>query len=138
MTLLLQVCPIQPHSCCYHCHFQGCPKNQALSPIAQGHILHHHNTIPSWNWCNTIFPLPKQQGHKTPSPNSPAHAKPLSLRWQNLPLRARLSTLDKGNSLAVLDQESGQLLKHRQLQRDSCYKEVWDPSYSNELGHLCQ
>jgi hypothetical protein len=27
-------------------------------------------------------------------------------------LCARLSTLNKGNSLAVLDQESGQLLKH--------------------------
>jgi hypothetical protein len=30
-------------------------------------------------------------------------------------LCARLSTLNKGNSLAVLDQESGQLLEHCQL-----------------------
>ncbi len=42
------------------------------------------------------------------------------------------------NSLAVLDQESGQLLEHCQLQRDPHYKEVWDCSNSNELGRLCQ
>ncbi len=53
-------------------------------------------------------------------------------------LYARLSTLDKGNSLAVLDQESGQLLKHCQLRKNPCYKEVWDRSYLNELGCLCQ
>jgi hypothetical protein len=33
-------------------------------------------------------------------------------------LCARLSTLDKRNSLAVLNQGSGQLLKHSQLQKD--------------------
>jgi hypothetical protein len=53
-------------------------------------------------------------------------------------LYARLSTLDEENSLAVLDKESGQLLKHHQLRRDPRYKEVWDHSYSDELGHLCQ
>ncbi len=50
----------------------------------------------------------------------------------------RLSTLDKGHSLAALDKESGQLVEHCQLQQDPCYKEVWDHSYSNELGRLCQ
>jgi hypothetical protein len=53
-------------------------------------------------------------------------------------LYARLSTLNEGHSLAVLDKESGQLLEHCQLQQDPCYKEVWDRSYSNELGRLCQ
>jgi hypothetical protein len=53
-------------------------------------------------------------------------------------LCARLSTLNKGNRLAILDQESGQLLEHRQLRRDPCYKEDWDHSYSNEFGCLCQ
>jgi hypothetical protein len=53
-------------------------------------------------------------------------------------LYVRLSTLNEGHSHAVLDQESGQLLEHHQLRRDPCYKEVWDRSYSNELGHLCQ
>jgi hypothetical protein len=53
-------------------------------------------------------------------------------------LCARLSTLDKGHSLGVLDKESGQLLEHRQLQQDPLYKEVWDHSYSNELGQICQ
>jgi hypothetical protein len=50
----------------------------------------------------------------------------------------RLSTLDKGHSLVVLDQESSQLLEHCQLRQDQHYKEVWDHSYSNELGPLCQ
>ncbi len=49
-----------------------------------------------------------------------------------------LTSLDEGHSLAVLDKKSGQLLKHRQLHGDPCYKEVWDRSYSNELGQLCQ
>jgi hypothetical protein len=48
------------------------------------------------------------------------------------------TSLDKGHSLAVLDKESSQLIKHCQLRRDPRYKEVWDQSYSNELGRLCQ
>jgi hypothetical protein len=53
-------------------------------------------------------------------------------------LCARLSTLDEGHSLAVLDKEPGQLLEHCQLRQDPRYKEVWDRSLSNELGCLCQ
>jgi hypothetical protein len=50
----------------------------------------------------------------------------------------RPMALDKGHSLVVLDKESSQLLEHRKLQQDPCYKEVCDRSYSNELGQLCQ
>jgi hypothetical protein len=32
----------------------------------------------------------------------------------------------------------GKLLEHRQLRKDPRYKKVWDRSYSNELGRLCQ
>jgi hypothetical protein len=45
MSLLLQVCPLQPHNCHCHRHFQGCTKYQALLLIAQGHVLHHRDTI---------------------------------------------------------------------------------------------
>jgi hypothetical protein len=48
-------------------------------------------------------------------------------------LCTRLSTLDEVHSLAVLDQESGQLLQHRQLQQDPHYKEVWDHFYSSHM-----
>ena len=48
------------------------------------------------------------------------------------------TVLDNGNALAVLDQEMGKLLEHRQLCKDPCYKKVWDRSYSNKLGRLCQ
>jgi hypothetical protein len=50
----------------------------------------------------------------------------------------KLSTLVHGNSRAVLDQESGQLLEHHQPRKDPHYKEVWDHSYSKKLGCLCQ
>ncbi len=89
MMLFLQVCPLQPQNQANY-NFQGCPKHQALSLIAQGHILHHRDTVHSWNWCNTIFPLPNQHGLKTPwPPNLPAYAKHwrfLNLRQQNLPV----------------------------------------------------
>ena len=41
-------------------------------------------------------------------------------------------------ALPVLDEESGKLLEHRQLQRHPRFKDTWDTSYSNELGRLCQ
>jgi hypothetical protein len=53
-------------------------------------------------------------------------------------LCVRLTSLDKGYSLAVLDKESNQLLEHCQLQQDPRYEEVWDQSYSDKLGRLCQ
>ena len=38
----------------------------------------------------------------------------------------------------VLDHSTGQTLEHRQLRRHPQYKEVWDTSYADELGRLCQ
>lgn len=38
----------------------------------------------------------------------------------------------------VLDANTGAMLEHRQLRRHPDYKEVWDASYANELGRLCQ
>jgi hypothetical protein len=39
---------------------------------------------------------------------------------------------------AVLDPSSGEFLEHRQICRDPRYKTVWDTSYTNKLGRLCQ
>ena len=39
---------------------------------------------------------------------------------------------------SVMDLESGKLLEHRQLRRDPKHKVVWDKSYANEIGRLCQ
>ena len=50
----------------------------------------------------------------------------------------KLTILDDGDALAVLDRDSGKLLEHRQLRKDPRYKTVWDRSYANELGRLCQ
>ena len=38
----------------------------------------------------------------------------------------------------VLDATTGKQLEHRHLRKHPAYKEVWDTSYSNELGRLCQ
>jgi hypothetical protein len=40
--------------------------------------------------------------------------------------------------MQYLARESGKLLEHRQLRKDPRYKTVWDRSYANELGRLCQ
>ncbi len=42
------------------------------------------------------------------------------------------------SALSVLDPATGEFLKHCQLCRDPCYKAVWDTSYANKLGWLCQ
>jgi len=39
---------------------------------------------------------------------------------------------------SVMDHESGKLLEHRQLRRHPKYKKIWDRSYANEIGRLCQ
>jgi hypothetical protein len=41
-------------------------------------------------------------------------------------------------ALSVLDPTTGEFLEHRQLHRDPKFKPVWDKSYANELGRLCQ
>jgi hypothetical protein len=38
----------------------------------------------------------------------------------------------------VLDHATGKTLEHRQLRKHPAYKQVWDQSYGNELGRLCQ
>ena len=45
---------------------------------------------------------------------------------------------DKRMALPVLDAATGKMLEHCQLRQHPDYKEVWDRSYSNELGRLCQ
>ena len=45
---------------------------------------------------------------------------------------------DTNLALPVLDHDTGKTLEHRQLRRHPKYKEIWDTSYANELGRLCQ
>jgi hypothetical protein len=49
-----------------------------------------------------------------------------------------LTILNDGDALAVLDPNTGKLLEHPQLRKDPRYKRVWDRSYANKLGRLCQ
>jgi hypothetical protein len=41
-------------------------------------------------------------------------------------------------AFSVLDHETGKFLEHRQLRRDPKHKAIWDTSYANEIGRLCQ
>ena len=40
--------------------------------------------------------------------------------------------------MPVLDKETGKTLEFRQLRNHPKYKEIWNTSYCNELGRLCQ
>jgi hypothetical protein len=42
------------------------------------------------------------------------------------------------HALSVLDPTTGKFLEHRQLRCNPKFKPVWDTSYANELGRLCQ
>ena len=38
----------------------------------------------------------------------------------------------------VMDEETGEMLEFRQLRNHPKYKKIWETSYANELGRLCQ
>ena len=48
------------------------------------------------------------------------------------------TTTTSGLALPVLDEDTGDLLGHCQLRRHPKYKAIWDTSYADELGRLCQ
>ena len=39
---------------------------------------------------------------------------------------------------SLMDVDTGEMLEFRQLRRHPKYKNIWDTSYANELGRLCQ
>ena len=41
-------------------------------------------------------------------------------------------------TVPVMDEETGEMLEFRQLRSNLKYKKIWDTSYANELGRLCQ
>ncbi len=49
-----------------------------------------------------------------------------------------LPQLDMSKALSVLDPSTGKFLEHRELRRNPRYKTMWDTSYANQLGRLCQ
>ncbi len=53
-------------------------------------------------------------------------------------LCAALEKVDSPSALSLLDPTAGEFLEHCQLCRDPRYKAMWDTSYANELGRLCQ
>ena len=41
-------------------------------------------------------------------------------------------------AMPVLDKETGKILEYSKLRKDPGYAPIWNPSFSNELGRLCQ
>ena len=41
-------------------------------------------------------------------------------------------------AMPVLDPDTGNTIEYRQLRRHSKYKKLWEKSYCNKLGHICQ
>ena len=40
--------------------------------------------------------------------------------------------------MSVLDEDTGQTLEYRQLRQHPKFHNIWNESYCNELGRLCQ
>jgi hypothetical protein len=62
-----------------------------------------------------------------------------------MPKLANVAQATRANSainafiaVAVLDHETGESLKYRQLIKHPKYKQLWSSSYTKELGRLCQ
>ena len=45
---------------------------------------------------------------------------------------------EEHKSMPVLENETGESLEYSQLRRHPKYKKIWNTSYSNEVGRLCQ
>ena len=41
-------------------------------------------------------------------------------------------------AMPVMDPNTGKEYEYRELRNIPKYKDIWEKSYSNELGHLCQ
>ena len=100
--------------------------------------------------ARTNAPLALFSGHTpiyagyVPTPKSAPKAAPKPMGFAGLCRAHAMTTPEVQNfallcrALSVLDPTTGEFLEHRQLRRDPKYKPVWDKSYSNELGRLCQ
>jgi hypothetical protein len=79
-----------------------------------------------------------------PTPKSAPKAAPKPMGFAGLCRAHAMTSPEVQNfallcrALSVLDPTTGEFLEHRQLRRDPKFKPVWDKSYANELGRLCQ
>ena len=95
---------------------------------------------------NQLPNLNQPIAHRTKSKIKKSVQKPVE---QPVAQRARSRTKVAGNDVVaaivsdllaapVMDEETGEMLEFRQLRSHSKYKKIWDTSYANELGRLCQ
>jgi hypothetical protein len=114
------------------------PRVQQDSPIRDTTL----NPTPTTAW--QTVPQHTQRGDHTMVDQPIAartRARLLAIDPSRNSFAALADTTDKesdGTAMPVLDQDTGQLLEHKQLRRHPNHKATWDASYSNELGRLCQ
>eukprot|EP00804_Cyclotella_cryptica_P028971 CCRYP_012389-RA/>CCRYP_012389-RA protein AED:0.32 eAED:0.32 QI:0/0/0/1/0/0/2/0/614 len=121
------------------------PRVQALPPRVQPDSPIRDTTLnptPTTAW--QTVPEHTQQGTHT-TVDQPIAARTRARLLAIDPSRNSFAALaestdeeSNGTAMPVLDQDTGQLLEHKQLRRHPQHKATWDASYSNELGHLCQ
>ncbi len=81
---------------------------------------------------------------RIPTPKSSPQPACIPLNFAGLCHLHPMTSSDVGHfallcqALSVLDPATGEFLEHRQLRCDPRYKPMWDTSYANELGRLCQ
>ena len=107
----------------------------------------HPHAPPEWTVVQTR--RQSMQQHEQP-PRPDQHPVAMRTRSHTTNVFALLAHYDDDDSdkpsghqntnlaLPVLDADTGTMLEHRQLRKHPAYKAVWDRSYANELGRLCQ
>eukprot|EP00804_Cyclotella_cryptica_P024875 CCRYP_011786-RA/>CCRYP_011786-RA protein AED:0.28 eAED:0.28 QI:0/0/0/1/1/1/2/0/729 len=107
------------------------PRVQALPPRVQALPP---RTVPEHTRCGAQTTTDQPIAART-------RARLLAIDPSRNSFAALAETTDKeseGTTMPVLDQDTGQLMEHKQLRQHPKHKATWDTSYSNELGRLCQ
>eukprot|EP00804_Cyclotella_cryptica_P017258 CCRYP_016817-RA/>CCRYP_016817-RA protein AED:0.28 eAED:0.28 QI:0/0/0/1/0/0/5/0/734 len=121
------------------------PRVQALPPRVQPDSPIRDTTLnptPTTAW-QTVPEHTRRGAHTTLDQPIAARtrARLLAIDPSRNSFAALAETTDEefnGTAMPVLDQDTGQLLEHKQLRRHPKHKTTRDASYSNKLGRLCQ
>ncbi len=145
----LKMLPLHSNLSC--CHFQECPCHQTPNAVPQRIPIAHRTRAclaspqPSSLVKLVQYHIPTAkttQPQATKSDQFAGLCEALTLSTPDViefaGLCEKLTILDNRDALAVFDHEMGKLVEHCQLRKDPYYKKVWDRSYTNELGCLCQ
>ena len=95
------------------CHLQGCLQHNPLQQQCMCNMSRLPITHSRQPLANLIAPT-----------NSALQKSPMDIinKW----------------SMPVLDKDTGQLMEYHQLRKHPKFSDIWNTSWSNEMGYLCQ